>query len=451
MRLNDLKLFFNYVIPTIFSTLIWGSYSIVDAVFIGHSAGTESLTALNVSYPIAMIMAAIGSLIGYGSGVLIGQYRGAKKLDRAADIFGTAIVGQFLICAILIPLMFFLFPYILQKMGLSGVLFEEANVYGRLLCLGAVTTMLCITLTVAVRNDGAPRFAMMLDVTGLLLNILLDFLFVVPLKLGLVGAAWAIIIAETAQTMGGVAYFKMKKSHLPITACRFCFHWRDFVRIARVGIPAFGLSLATMFFLSFYNYQALRYGGEKGLTACATANEVMAVFLLLISGLAHGVQPLASYLHGARSYRRQNMMGRWGYLMAFGMGIVFVFLMNFGASWYPQIFDVTGGAAVEAAKALRLMSWAFLFTGIIQVAASYYQATNKILYSSLLIYGDTFFVLPLCLFTLPFWFGLDGVWLALLISRVLLFIILMSLWGKRLYKKLEKQFSSSPLESVIAE
>ena len=438
MRLNDLKLFFNYVIPTMFSTLIWGSYSIVDAIFIGHSAGTESLMALNVSYPIAMIMAAIGSLTGYGAGVLIGQYRGAKKLDRAADIFGTMVSGQFLICAFLIPLMIFVFPYILQHIGLTGLLLEEANIYGRLLCLGAITTMLCTGLTVAIRNDGAPRFAMMLDVTGLLLNILLDFLFVVPFHWGLVGAAWAIIIAETVQTLGGVAYFKLKKSHLPITESRFRLRWSDFFRILRVGIPAFGLSLATMAFLSFYNYQALKYGGEIGLAACVVANEVMAMLLLLISGLAHGVQPLASYLHGARSYRRQNMMGRFGYLMAFATGVLFVILMNFGASLYPKLFDVGGAAAIEATKALRFMSWSFLFMGIIQVAASYYQATGKILCSSLLIYGDTFFVLPLCLFTLPIWWGLDGVWLSLPISRIVLFAALMAFWAKQSLKKCRK-------------
>lgn len=434
MRIKDCKLFFNYVIPTIFSTLIWGSYAIVDAIFIGHHAGTLRLTALNLSYPIAMIMAAIGSLTGYGAGVLIGQFRGAKKLDKAADILGVMVIGQMLICAFLIPVMYFSFPYILHHMGARGLLFDEANIYGRLMCLGAIITMLCTGLTVAIRNDGHPRFAMGLDVFGLLLNILLDFLFVVPFNFGLVGAAWAIIVAETIQTFCGVLYFKLGKSHLPITEKCFRLRWKDFMQILRVGIPAFGMSLSMMAFLSFYNYQALKYGGEKGLTACAVANEVIVVILLLISGLAHGVQPLVSYLHGARSYRRQNMMGRWGYMTSFVMGGIFVVLMNVGANNYPKVFDVTGIAAEEATRALQLMSWSFLFYGIIQVAASYYQATNKILYSSLLIYGDTFFMLPLCLFTLPLVLGLDGVWLSLPVSRILLFIGLMFCWAKRWLK-----------------
>ncbi|MBQ3696010.1 MAG: polysaccharide biosynthesis C-terminal domain-containing protein [Alphaproteobacteria bacterium] len=450
MRLNDLKLFFNYVIPTMFSTLIWGSYSIVDAIFVGHSAGTLSLTALNLSYPIAMIAAAVGSLTGYGAGVLVGQFRGAKKLDRAADILGVMVVGQIAICAVLIPLMYFLLPEFLMRMGAAGLLLEEATVYGRLVCLGAVTTMLCTGLTVVIRNDGHPRFAMMLDVTGLLLNILLDFLFVVPLNWGLVGAAWAIVIAETVQTAGGVAYFKLKKSHLPVTEKRFRLNLKDLFQIVRVGIPAFGQSLSMMAFLSFHNYQALKYGGENGLAACAVVNEVVALILLLVSGLAQGVQPLVSYLHGARSYWRQNMMGRWGYYAGIITGIGFVALMIFGADLYPRLFDVTGVAAEEAINGLHICAWSFLFYGIIQVAASYYQATNKILYSSLLIYGDTFFMLPLCLFTLPIWFGLNGVWLALPVSRVLLFLCLMGMWGKRLYKKFEKQFPSlvTPQEPI---
>ena len=136
------------------------------------------------------------------------------------------------------------------------------------------------------------------------------------------------------------------------------------------------------------------------------------------------------------------MMGRWGYRTAFITGVGFVALMIGGAEFFPRLFNVTGPAAVEAANALRICAWSFLFYGIIQVAASYYQATNKIFYSSLLIYGDTFFMLPLCLFTLPIWFGLNGVWLALPVSRVLMLLGLMIMWGKRLYKKFEKQFPS---------
>jgi len=440
MRLNDLKLFFNYVIPTMFSTLIWGSYSIVDAIFIGHSAGTTSLTAINLSYPIAMMTIAIGNLTGVGAGVLIGQYRGAKKLTRAADIMGVMVMGQMLLCAILIPLMYGCFPLILRMMGAEGLLLEEASIYGRLAVIGAVTTMLCMGLPVIIRNDGRPRLAMMLDVTGLLLNVVLDFLFVVVFDLSIVGAAWAIVVAETFETICCVSYFKLKKSHLPLSEKNFRLHWRDFGQIIRIGIPAFGLSLSMMAFLSFHNYQALKYGGEVGLAACAVVNEVVALVLLLISGLAQGVQPLVSYLHGARSYWRQNMMGRWGYRAGFITGIGFVALMICGSEFFPRVFDVTGAAAVEGARALRICAWSFLFYGIIQVAASYYQATNKILYSSLLIYGDTFFMLPLCLFTLPIWFGLDGVWLALPVSRVLLIFVLMGMWGKRLYKKFEKQF-----------
>ena len=134
------------------------------------------------------------------------------------------------------------------------------------------------------------------------------------------------------------------------------------------------------------------------------------------------------------------------------MGILFVALMNFGAGMYPKLFDVTGVAAAEAVNALHLMSWSFLFVGVIQVAASYYQSTNKIFYSSLLIYGDTFCVLPLCLFILPLYFGLDGVWLALPVSRVVLFLFLMLMWGKRIYKKFEKKMVNIlGVEAVLGE
>ena len=434
-KLKDIKLFLTYVIPTMFSMLIWGSYSIIDAVFIGHQAGELGLTAINLSYPISMIMAAVGALTGTGAGVLVGQLRGAKKESSAAEVMGCMVVGQVVLCMLLIPTMFVLLPVIFAGMGASGDLLHDATIYGRIVCVGAFGTMWTTGLTTVIRNDGRPNVAMMLDVIGLVLNIVLDFIFIFPLQGGVIGAAFAIVVSEAVEVLGCILYFVLGYTHLPLTKSCFLIRKQYVKKILKAGLPSFGLSVSMMAFLSFYNFQALKYGGQTGLAACTVINEIEALVLLLISGLAAGVQPLVSFLHGERSYRRQNRIGRLGYAMAVLTGFVFVAALYYGAPIFPRMFDVTGPAAKLAIHGMHISAWAFVFMGLIQVAAAYYQATNKIAYSSLLIYGDTFFVLPICLFLLPIWFGMDGVWLALPVSRCVLFVVLMCMWGPRIYRR----------------
>ena len=113
----------------------------------------------------------------------------------------------------------------------------------------------------------------------------------------------------------------------------------------------------------------------------------------------------------------------------------------------PGWMGLTEGAARELAmRGILLSAPAFLLLGVIRVAAFYYQSTGAIVKSSLLIYGDSFAALPLCIFTLPLWFGMDGVWLAMPVSRILLMMLLLYFWfGMKRYrgktKTLEKQYA----------
>ena len=145
----------------------------------------------------------------------------------------------------------------------------------------------------------------------------------------------------------------------------------------------------------------------------------------LLTGIACGMQPLAANMHGAGKFKRQNRFGVYGYQTAFAVGILlmlFSFAVHNVAPGWMGIADET---ADLAAHAIMLSAPAFIFLGVIRVAGFYYQSTGQIGISSWLIYGDSFLALPLCLYTLPLRFGLNGVWLAMPASRILLAILLL--------------------------
>lgn len=410
--------------------LIAGSYSIVDTVFIGQSAGEAGLASVAVTWPLVMLFDAVGDMLGTGAAILISQARGAGLLGRARRILGNMLIAQVLTCLLMMgPLSYFQCD-ILQFFGANADLMPGAIGYSNILIYGGLTSMLMVALPAVIRNDGRPVLSMWLTITGLLMNIVLDYIFIFPLNGGVEGAGYATLFSQTFVTIAGLVYFATKYTDLR-------YHWVAFkIKVSVLkdvitsGIPSLGNQLAIITMLFFHNYQSLRYGGIDGLAAYTFIGAIESLGSLLLTGLALGVQPLAAYLFGAKRFQRQQLIGQMGYITAFGLGGILMFISFWGHTLFPIFFNLNGQAAQMASDGLVISSTAFLLLGVIRVAGSYYQATGHVAASSVLIYGDAFFVLPLCLFGLPMWFGLTGVWLAMPVSRVILFGGVLFLWFK---------------------
>ncbi len=273
---------------------------------------------------------------------------------------------------------------------------------------------------------------MWLTIGGLLMNISLDYIFIFPMQLGIDGAAYATLVSQVVSAVVGLIYFALPYTELRYGYKMFRLRFSRLKEIIKNGFPSLGAQLSIIAMLFFHNYQSLKYGGVNGLAAYTFIGAVESLGSLLMTGLSLGVQPLVAYLYGGRRYLRQNIIGNMGYITAFVLGGIMMSVSIAGHNVFPAWFNLHGEAAVMASHGLIISSTAFLLLGVIRVAGYYYQATGKITESSLLIYGDAFFALPLCLFTLPLFLGLDGVWWAMPASRVLLFGYVCWLWfGKK--------------------
>ena len=149
---------------------------------------------------------------------------------------------------------------------------------------------------------------------------------------------------------------------------------------------------------------------------------------MLSTGLATGVQPVASFFYGAHKHRRNLRIGFYGLLFSFLLGIAMMIVSFVACRFIPWTLGLSGEAAEIASRALKISAPAFLALGMVRVGSLFFQSTGKIFAASVLIYGDTCFILPLCLFVLPLFFGLDGVWAAMPVSRLILFLILAAFW-----------------------
>lgn len=425
---EDFKLFVRYIAPSMIAMIIAGSYSIIDTVFIGQGMGKLGLAAVALTWPLIMLFWGVGDLLGTGAAALISQARGAGNMARAKKIFSNMLLLQFIffvpMCLIVYPLL----KPILSLLGADSEMMPYAYDYSEILILTSAISMFSMASIAVVRNDGRPFLSMWLVVLGLLCNVFLDWLFIIRFHWGAKGAAWATVASQFASAFAAAIYFlspytRLKfslKSIFPdATVCR---------KIFVTGIPIFGSMFAMISMLYMHNIQSLRYGGVDGLAAYTLVACLESAGSMLLTGLACGVQPLVAYLYGSGEYSRQNKIGNYGYLTAFFLGIA---LMGFSYALrndMPSWCGLSGKTAELAAHGVLISSTAFILLGVIRVAAYYYQSTGKILYSSLLIYGDAFVAIPLCLFTMPCFLGMDGVWLAMPASRAILFALLCYIW-----------------------
>ncbi len=426
---SDLRLFWKYVAPSVFGAVIGGSFAIVDAIFIGLAGGENSLAATAVTWPLVMFLQAFGFLVGSGGAVLIAQNRGSNLPEREKLFFAQTV---FLALAWSIFLTVVTFPFlqpILTALGATQELMPISLRYSQILTGGVIFSIFMSLCLEVIRNDGHPTLSMLLMITGLISNIILDWVFVFHLQFGAVGAAIATVISQAGACILGCIYFcsPLTKLRFSISILKPKLHLIGNIIIT--GLPIFGNMLSIIAMLYMHNAQSLRYGGIDGLAAYTVISSLEALGSMFMTGIAGGVQPLSASMYGAGKYKRQNRFGNYGYKFAFISGII---LMLFSFAMYKIIPGwmglETGNALALAQHGILLSAPAFLLLGVIRVAAFYYQSTGNIVKSSCLIYGDSFIALPLCIFTLPVWFGMNGVWLAMPVSRIILMAMLLYFW-----------------------
>ena len=426
---SDQLLFWKYVTPSIFGAVIGGSFAIVDTIFIGLAGGKNALAATAVTWPLVMLLQAFGFLVGSGGAVLIAQSRGAGEMEKAQKVFSQTL---FLVVVWSILLTLLTFPFLrmfLTALGATDELMPISLRYAQILTAGVFFSIFMSMCLEVIRNDGHPALSMLLMVSGLLCNILLDWVFVFLLGFGAVGAAIATVFSQGGACLLGVIYFCS-----PLTGLRFSqksLHpeAQECGTILWTGLPIFGNMFSIIAMLYMHNAQSLRYAGIDGLAAYTVISSLEALGSMFMTGIAGGIQPLSASMYGAGKHKRQRRFGNYGYWFAFASGII---LMLFSFAMHKVIPGwmglSSGKAQMLAQEGILLSAPAFLLLGVIRVAAFYYQATGKIVKASWLIYGDSFLALPICIFTLPLWFGMNGVWLAMPISRLLLMGLLLYFW-----------------------
>ena len=421
-----------FALPAIVSMLVNTIYNITDQIFIGHTVGILGNAATNTAFPVVILSTGLAQLVGIGTAANFNLSMGAKAQDAARSYVGTGLVMSAALGILLGCLIFMFQTPVLLLCGATENVLPYAQRYLGITACGLPFLLFFTANSMLIRADGAPSYAMRCMVSGAVLNILLDALFMLGFGWGMEGAALATVMAQIISFLVCIRYFSRFQA-FPIVRTMLRIRRHEMLRIAKLGLSNFlnqiimmtvGITLNNI--LTHYGAASV-YGADIPLAVAGIVTKLNSVLIAFTVGLAQGCQPIFSFNMGAGNYGRIKETYRKGLVFALllSMAIFLVFQL------FPrQITAIFGGGSELyfdfAEKYLRIYLMMVCISGVQPLTVNYFTAIGSVRTGLMLsLSRQGLFLLPL-LILLPYIFGLDGALYAGPIAEILAFILAMS-------------------------
>lgn len=412
------KLYKMYFLPSICSTLITSVYIIADTVMVGHGIGELALIALNLLLPVFSIFFAIGMLFGIGGGVLMSMANGKGDTKRAKELFTTSVLTVGMIAILIVIVLNLFLEKIAYLLGANEQTIGYVLDYGRILFSSAPVFLFSSCLQGFVRNDRAPKRAMIAVITGSILNVVLDYIFIFVFHWDMVGAI-AATVTGTVVTVGLLlTHFASSENHM-------VFQWHMFrpVRIKEIavcGSSSFLLELSSAITTFVFNRQILKYLGNDGVVVYGILTNSFIVALSLFNGCAQAAQPVIAHNYGAGKKERVGKIRNIGAGVTAGIAVglmCFVFL-------FPDLLTYafvkpSANVLQMAAPAIRTYFICLLPVGFNLYLANYFQGIGMPEYSFFISLLRGIVLCLLFIYLLPALFAPEVIWIVTPVTEVL--------------------------------
>ena len=428
------KLLKQYALPAIIAQTASSLYNMVDSIFIGQGVGPLAISGLAVTFPLMNLSTAFGTLVGAGAATMLSVLLGQKNYKAANKVLGNVVSLNIIIGLLFMAIALIFIDPILYFFGASENTLPYAKEYIRIILIGNVVTHLYFGLNAAMRSSGNPKKAMGLTIFTVVFNAILDPIFIFGFDMGIAGAAWATVIAQTVAMFVVLHHFNDKSRPFHFEKGIFRLDMRVAKDSLSIGMGPFLMNAAACLVTLFINQQLREYSGDLGIGAYGICNRFVFMFAMICMGLNQGMQPIAGYNYGARQYSRvKEVFWKTAKLAMVITTLCFIFGM-----FFPQaaagIFTHDKELVDLSAKALRIMTLVFPIVGFQMIATNFFQSLGMVRKSVILsLSRQILFLLPL-LYALPHWFGADGVWMSFPISDALATLLTIFILG-RLFRK----------------
>lgn len=428
-----------YAIPAIIAMTAASLYNMVDSIFIGHGVGALAISGLAITFPLMNLAAAFGSLVGVGASTLVSVKLGQKDYTTAQQILGNVvslnlIIGiafTFLTLLFLDPILFFF--------GASEATIPYARDYMVIILLGNVITHMYLGLNSVLRSAGHPQKAMIATILTVMINTLLDPLFIYTFHMGIKGAAVATILAQIISLAWLVKLFSQKKDLLHFKRGIYRLRKKLVENIIGIGLAPFFMNLASCFIVILINKGLHQYDGDLAIGAFGIVNRIVFLFVMIVMGLNQGMQPIAGYNFGAQQFHRVNQVMKMTVVIATLITTAGFLIGELIPTMAVSIFTTDQHLTRMASTGLQIVVLCFPIIGFQMVTSNFFQSIGMAQKAIILSLSRQVLILIPCLIILPMFWGAQGVWFSMPISDAMASLIA----GAMLYKQF-KQFKHHP-------
>ena len=453
------KLLRKYTIPALIGNIVIVVYNFVDRWFIGQFIGEEALAASGITFYLLMVFIAFSMLIGIGAGTIISIRLGQKNIEDSEKILGNSVTLFFVVSIILTVILWFNLDFILLKSGANSETLPYARAYMRILIPISLANFYSYGLSNVMRAANAPKTAMFAMIIGGVVNLVLDYIFVVLFHMGIEGTAYATLIGNILSAVYVMYFFirgkplfrlnmfgrsideasilRLRKKHLPLS-------YKISYDILKIGMSSFLLQSVNAAVGVVINNVISSTGGTTGVAIMTIINTYLTLIVMSVYSIAQGAQPIIGYNYGAKRFDRVksslNMSVIWGLIMS---AIFFLVIMLIPRELI-LLFNKDSNSNVihDGIKAMRIYFMLIIPASVGTIVPNYFQSIGNAREAIILnIMRQVFIFMIVMLIFTRIW-GLDGVWYAQPVTDVIFTIIvgvLLMVENKKLGKEISRE------------
>lgn len=424
------KLLMQYAVPAVVAMTASSLYNMVDSIFIGHGVGPLAISGLALTFPLMNLAAAFGSLVGVGAATLISMRLGQRDYATAQRVLGNVVMLNLLLgVGFGLVALLFLDP-ILYFFGASDATIGYAREYMTVILLGNVITHMYLGLNSVLRASGHPRKAMYATINTVIINTILDPIFIYGFGWGIRGAAIATVLAQIISLVWQFRLLSDRSELIHFRRGIYRLRRRIVRDVLAIGMSPFLMNLTACFIVILINKGLKTYGGDLMIGAYGIVNRLAFVFVMIVMGVNQGMQPIAGYNFGAQQYDRVLRVLKLTIVCAVGITTAGFLVGEFAPRLAVSLFTTDEELIRLSVEGMRIVFVFFPIIGFQMVATNFFQSigmAGKAIFMSLS--RQLLFLMPGLLFLPRFfevstpWDGSWGVWCAMPLSDFLATVV----------------------------
>lgn len=422
------RLLFKLSLPAFLGMFVNTLYNVVDTIFIGHYVGDDGIAALTLVFPVQMLALGIGQMTGMGGASLISRLIGGGDSPRAERALGNALFATVVFAGLIMITGLSGVDFWLRLLGSSDDVLPYARDYMTIILTGLAFMTISMTVSGLIRAEGNARVAMTGMIIGAVSNIILDAIFIIPLDMGIKGAALATVIAQLLSVIYLTSYYFTGRSFIKFHFKNLAIEWGILKDIMTIGVASLARTLVGSLSGIIVNRTAVAYGGDIALSAFGIMHRIMMFAIMPGIVTGQGLQPVLGFNYGAHRYDRALKAIKIAFIAATSMCTVVFAVLYFSPEPVIRIFSPDNELVSLSTYVAKRMFLFLYLIGFVMVASLVFQAIGKAVQSFITsIARSALFLIPLVLI-LPRFMEEEGVWLAFPLTDVLTFLLTLALF-----------------------